>query len=113
MDTAQQWSSVASASARTNDPPQPRAWTSKGSYVGGCSGSGCYKLVINTNAAFVGGSYSIECMNNGAVFANNAGYKVNIPSGGAVELNCWNGYAGNKTVRIIGGNPGVTEAVYW
>lgn len=113
MDTEGQWSSEASASARTNDPPVPRAWTSKGSFVSGCSGSGCYKLVINTNDAFQGGSYNIECMNNGAVFGTNAGYKVSIPSNGRVELNCYNGYAGNKSVRIIGGNPSVTEPVYW
>lgn len=113
MDTEGQWSNEASASARTNDPPVPRAWTSKGSFVSGCSGSGCYKLVINTNDAFQGGDYNIECMNNGAVFGTNAGYKVHIPSNGRVELNCYNGYAGNKSVRIIGGNPSVTEPVYW
>lgn len=116
MDTEGQWSQIASASARTSDPPQPRVWVTKGSEVGGCStnslGNRCHKYVINTEN-FNGGSYRIECHDVDGYFANNAGYPVNIPSNGSVELDCYNGYAGPHYVRIIGGNPEWSERATW
>ena len=117
MDTESQWSQVASASATTASPPQPRVWVTRGSAVAGCStnslGNGCHKYMVNTQN-FAGGSYRIECYDkDGYFFANNAGYPVNIPSNGSIELNCYSGYAGDHYVRIIGGNPEYSERATW
>lgn len=112
MDTEGQWSQEASASARTSDPPQPRAWTSKGGYVSGCKGNGCYYYVINTQN-FAAGSYKIECVGPDGVFGTNAGFPVDIPANGSIQLQCFNGYPGNHYVNIIGGNPSSTEPAYW
>ncbi|WP_194409742.1 Ig-like domain-containing protein [Microbacterium cremeum] len=115
-DSVGQVSRVVSDAATTAPRPQPRVWVTKGSFVPGCStnslGNGCHKYVVNT-ANFNGGSYRIECHDVGGYFANNAGYPVNIPSNGSIELDCYNGYAGPHYVRIIGGNPEWSERATW
>ncbi|WP_232304655.1 Ig-like domain-containing protein [Microbacterium sp. XT11] len=106
-DSAGQWSNVVSASARTDSKPQPDAWVTGGSYVSGCTNVGggtCRKFVLNTSN-FAGGSYNIECTVDGRVFGNNAGFPVDIPSNGSVQLDCYNGFGTSKGVNIIGGNP--------
>ncbi|WP_240658729.1 Ig-like domain-containing protein [Microbacterium sp. CPCC 204701] len=115
-DSANQVSRVVSDAATSEPRPQPRAWTTKGSFVPGCStnslGNGCHKYVLNTQN-FAGGSYRIECYDVDGYFANNAGFAVNIPSNGSIELNCYNGFAGDHYVRIIGGNPEWSERATW
>src|SRR5690606_4518158 len=50
QDAAGQWSSVVSAAATTVDPPQPRAWVTRGSSAVGqpnCSSGTCAYFVVN------------------------------------------------------------------
>ncbi len=106
-DSADQWSNVVSASARTDSKPQPDAWVTAGSEVKGCTnvnGGTCRKFVLNTSN-FAGGSYNIECTSDGSVFGNNAGFPIKIPSNGSVQIDCYNGFGTTKGVNIIGGTP--------
>ena len=114
-DAQNQWSQVVSASARTNDPPQPSAWVTRGAQKQGCTGPGgnaCYVAVLNTQN-FAAGSYRIECTVDGRVFGDNDGFPVQIPANGSVQLQCWSGQLGQKGVNIIGGNPSSAQTGYF
>lgn len=102
-------------SATTSSPPQPQVWARKGNDPNnGCTGpNGCHYIDLETNAQWKAGDYYISCQNDGREFSNNAGYKFHIPSGRRVQLPCWIGYTGTKRVVITGGNPGVSQTVYW
>ncbi|MGF2949122.1 Ig-like domain-containing protein [Microbacterium alcoholitolerans] len=101
----------ATRSATTDPKPvdtTPKAWLEPGPVVSGCSavgGGACHRMKIVTNQYFKAGDYKIECYAGGDYTGNNAGYPVHIPSGGAAQLQCYNGFSSDKRVKIIGGNP--------
>ncbi len=93
-DAAGQVSNVASASARTSDPPQPVARMVKGSSSGSfpnCNNSSCayFKLQVEN---FPAGNYYLACSHtNDERFSGNVYY---VPANGEVQLNCYMGYPG-------------------
>ncbi|MEZ3161444.1 Ig-like domain-containing protein [Microbacterium sp. BWT-B31] len=96
IDTEGQTSAVASASARTNDPPQPTARTTKGGSAQGQSGCGsqyCAYLAV-TVQDFPEGSYSVRC--NDSADGPNNWRTVSLPRNGTVELTCYFGYPGQQ-----------------
>ena len=105
-------SDVSPTRSATTDPKPidttPKAWLEPGPVVSGCTavgGGSCHRVKIVTNQYFKAGSYNIECYAGGDYTGNNAGYPVTIPSGGSVQLKCYNGFSKDKRVKIIGGNP--------
>ena len=98
--------------ATTSSPPV-KATLGPGAAVSGCSavgGGDCHKFKVTTTNDFKAGSYKIECYAGGTMFGNNAGYAVKIPSGGSVTIDCYNGFSRDKTLKIIGGDPGSISA---
>ncbi|MDQ4215245.1 Ig-like domain-containing protein [Microbacterium sp. ASV81] len=111
----QQSSQIATASATTDAPPQPKAWTTRGSSaqgMPGCATSGCSYYVINVSN-YAAGSYQIQCVGPDGGYTDNAGYPVRIPANGSVQLQCYNGYPGQHFVRIVGGNPSDSTPATW
>ncbi|HEX5858836.1 MAG TPA: Ig-like domain-containing protein [Microbacterium sp.] len=94
--------STNSASARTVDRPQARAWTSAGPNSGNCSPVVCYFLRLNVEN-FPAGSYTVHCLEDGQRFAG--GGTRNIPANGSVDLGCWHGGYNSRyalSVEIVG-----------
>ncbi|GAA1978490.1 Ig-like domain-containing protein [Microbacterium pumilum] len=113
QDAAGQWSGVVSASARTVDPPQPRAWVTPGSSAVGqdnCSTSSCAYFVLNTQD-FPAGTYRVYCASGpDGEFAGGA--QRSIPANGSVQLGCYYGKPGTQVwVRIAGW--GESEHTTW
>lgn len=110
-DAANQ-TSTASDSARTSDPPQPRAWVTKGSSVnnGECSSASCAYFVLNTSD-FPAGNYRVYCNSNTqGEFAG--GRSWNIPANGSIQLGCFYGHPNTEVwVRIEGW--GTSERFTW
>lgn len=102
VDAEGQVSAAASASARTQDPPAPNAWVSKGeSAVGqpGCSDPSCAFLVLNTRD-FPAGRYDVACWST----ADGPGVyhtqrSVDVPANGSVQTHCYFGYT-QHSVRL-------------
>jgi hypothetical protein len=90
----------ASASARTSDPPPPRAWLSKGAVYPGCV-NGCHYFVVNTEN-FPAGNYQINCYRNGVKF-NTYASRYDVPTTGRVQLQCWLGQDGHDAWARIEG----------
>lgn len=103
VDAANQTTPTASASARTNDPPKPRAWTSQGPDSGRCGTTDtCYLLRLNTSN-FPAGNYTLYCLENGVRFGG--GYPFDVPENGYVDTGCWHGGFHNQyslSVEIVG-----------
>lgn len=104
QDAAGQWSGIDSAAATTVDPPQPRAWVTRGASAQGepnCSHSSCAYFVVNTQD-FNAGSYRYECWGNGNKFNNWEG-PVNVPANGRVQLQCYFGQPGANVWVVLNG----------
>ncbi|WP_214467963.1 Ig-like domain-containing protein [Microbacterium flavescens] len=107
QDAAGQWSAVVSDAATTVDPPQPRAWVTKGGSAQGqdnCSTSQCAYFVINTQD-FPAGNYAVYCNATGPYggtpFAG--GSSRSIPANGSVQIGCYFGDNGEQVWVTIGG----------
>lgn len=101
-----------SAQARTSDPPQPRAWASRGSAVnnGNCNTASCAQVRLNVEN-FPAGNYRIWCSADGDARWG-GGYTINIPANGSVEPGCYYGWPGARVyVEIVGW--GDSERVTW
>ncbi len=96
--------STASAAARTSDPPQPRAWVTKGSSVNNsdCSSASCAYFVLNTSD-FPAGSYNVVCVSNTRGEFAGGGRTWNVPRNGSIQLGCFYGHPNTEVwVRIDG-----------
>ncbi len=114
QDAAGQWSAVVSDSARTVDPPQPRAWTSKGSSaqgMSGCSSASCAYMVLNVEN-WVAGTYTLNCNDTEGRWGNRT---YNVPANGSVQLSCYTGYTGYTSwVSYSGpGGSGNAQSMVW
>jgi len=113
QDAEGQWSGVVSDSARTVDPPQPRAWTSRGSSAAGmpgCESASCSYFVFNVEN-WVPGTYTLSCNDSEGRWSSNS-YQVGAND--SVRLSCYSGYAGSKWVSYSGpGGSGNAEATTW
>ncbi|MCR2784691.1 MULTISPECIES: Ig-like domain-containing protein [unclassified Microbacterium] len=113
VDTEGQVSGVASASARTSDPPPPPSARSvKGSPrpEQGCVHM-CYNLAVTTSANFPAGSYRYQCIAGGRQWNDYEG-PVHIGAGTTTEFQCWRGDPGAVTyVNIVGW--GAAESFVW
>jgi hypothetical protein len=105
QDSTGAWSPVASASARTNDPPEPRAFVTRGSSAQGqpnCSTASCAYFVVNTRD-FPAGTYNIICHSDRGQI--NSGSSWRLTANGSQQLGCYFGYPGvNVWVEIAGKN---------
>ena len=97
-DAAGQWSSEASASARTSDPPAEVLRTEKGTSGSWptCGSSSCAKVRLTVENFRSPGNYSLQC-DDGNKWGG--GTKQYVPANGSVDLNCYYGYPGN-TIRV-------------
>ncbi|MCC2032985.1 Ig-like domain-containing protein [Microbacterium allomyrinae] len=114
-DAAGQVSAIVSASARTVDPPQPRAWTSRGSSAqgqDGCSSAACAYMVFNVEN-WTAGTYTLRCNDTSGAWATSRTY--NVPANGSVQLSCYTGYTGYTSwVSYSGpGGSGNAESIVW
>ena len=114
-DAAGQVSQTVSASARTVDPPQPKATTVKGSSAVGqdnCSHSSCAYIAVDFEN-FRAGTYTVRCMDTipGPIGSWRSVY---LPENGRVQMSCYVGYPGSQAwVEIQGGNPGESSRLTW
>ncbi|MGM7667906.1 Ig-like domain-containing protein [Microbacterium sp. A93] len=97
-DSEGQLSSEAAASARTNDPPPPRAWVTSGDAVEEPGCPTCARFVINTKD-FVAGNYEVGCYSDHPSFAADGGYFTggknwDIPANDSVQISCFLGSRG-------------------
>ncbi|MFS2243127.1 Ig-like domain-containing protein [Microbacterium sp. OR16] len=105
-----------SATSGPKPDTTPKAWLSAGSVVPGCSavgGGSCHYYKVTTNQYFKAGSYNIECRVGGKMLGNNAGYPLDIPSGGSKQLQCYSGYSNDKQLVIKGGDPGNAYGTFY
>jgi hypothetical protein len=107
QDAAGQWSAVVSAAATTVDPPEPRAWVTKGASAQGqpgCSSSQCAYFVVNTQD-FPAGNYSVGCNATGPYGGTPfvQGASRNIGANDRVQLGCYFGDDGAEVWVTIGG----------
>ena len=113
QDAANQWSAIVSDSARTVDPPQPRAWTSRGSSaqgLPGCDSAACSYFVFNVEN-WVPGTYTLSCNDTTGRWSTN---QYQVGANDSVRLSCYSGYAGSKWVSYSGpGGSGNAEATTW
>ena len=116
QDSAGQWTPVATAAARTSDPPQPTATTVKGTPGrwpagwggdGACTHSSCaYMAITVTN--FPAGNYVLRCNDNNQF----GGRSIYVPANGTVNLSCFYGVPGNRVFVTIEGW-GNAEPMTW
>jgi hypothetical protein len=116
--------SWASASGKTDPPPNPRAWVTRGAGTGvrsGCSSGNCNWFVVNTqdfpagshrvecwsgsNPAYSGGWHNIIQGSDGKIWTTpgGPGFNVNLPANGEVRLDCFYGYPGTQVAVVIDG----------
>ncbi|MFK4835443.1 Ig-like domain-containing protein [Microbacterium sp. ZW T2_14] len=113
QDAAGQWSGVVADSARTVDPPQPRAWTSRGSSaqgMDGCDSAACSYFVFNVEN-WTPGTYTLSCNDGEGRWSSN---QYQVGANDSVRLSCYSGYPGSKWVSYSGpGGSGDAEATTW
>ncbi|MFB7891667.1 Ig-like domain-containing protein [Microbacterium sp. NPDC056044] len=114
VDVEGQVSAIASDSATTVAPPQPRAWTSKGSSAqgqDGCTSAGCAYMVLNVEN-WVAGTYTLKCNDTRGQWGNRT---YNVPQNGSVQLSCYTGYTGYTSwVSYSGpGGSGNAQSMVW
>lgn len=103
QDSTGAWSPTASAQARTDDPPAPRAFVTPGASAQGqpgCSTASCAYFVVNTRD-FTPGTYNIQCHSDRGPI--NSGSSWRLDANGSQQLGCYFGYPGvNVWVEING-----------
>ncbi|KRA25038.1 hypothetical protein ASD65_11835 [Microbacterium sp. Root61] len=110
-DTEGQVSAVASASARTADPPQPTYTLSKGTTSGSmpnCSSSSCAFMQLNVTN-FPAGNYFVACSDDHE--PRFSGKTYYIPANGSVTMSCYYGWTGRQPwleIDGIGSTPRMT-----
>ena len=104
QDSAGQWSAVASASATTSNPPNPRAWVTRGTDAQGqpgCSSSYCAFFRVTTKD-FDAGQHNVTCQSARGTLGS--AHKVSLPANGATDLDwCYFGYPGENVWVTIDG----------
>ncbi|WP_309102977.1 Ig-like domain-containing protein [Microbacterium sp.] len=112
QDSAGQWTPIASASDRTNQPPAAEVWVTQGDAAGSCV-NGCRRFVVNWKNLNIG-SAQVTChsTNSGQIASANT---VNFDGSGSQQLGCWAGRDGQDVwVDIQGWGDGVdTEKRFW
>ncbi|WP_026059922.1 Ig-like domain-containing protein [Microbacterium yannicii] len=116
QDAEGHWSGIASDSARTSDPPQPRAWVSRGQSAQGqdnCSSAACAFFVVNTQD-FPAGDYRVHCNATGPFGGTPfAGGSVrSLKANGQTQIGCYFGDAGAEVWVTIDGW-GTSERRTW
>ncbi|GAA1535963.1 hypothetical protein HD600_001571 [Microbacterium ginsengiterrae] len=108
------WSSSASASATTNDPPQPRVWVTQGDAAGNGCVNGCRKFVVHWENLDIG-SKKVSCWNDTGLIGTAFVHTVNFNGSGSTQLSCWKGRDGvNVWVDIQNWGGSVdTEKNFW
>ncbi|MFD1340681.1 Ig-like domain-containing protein [Microbacterium lemovicicum] len=113
QDSTGAWTPVASASARTNDPPPAKVWVTQGDAAGSCV-NGCRQYVVNFENLNIGNA-TVWCYssNDGRIEA--LSYTVNFNGNGSKQLGCYVGRDGQDVwvdIRGWGGDVD-TEKRFW
>ncbi|SEC23115.1 Fibronectin type III domain-containing protein [Microbacterium hydrocarbonoxydans] len=98
QDSAGQWTPVASASARTSDPPAEVLKTGKGasgSWPGECDTPTCAYVTLKVENFRSPGTYTLRC-DDGGRFGNS---RRAVPENGTVQLGCFYGNPG-RSIRV-------------
>ncbi|WP_439591901.1 Ig-like domain-containing protein [Microbacterium sp.] len=113
QDSLGNWSPVASASARTNDPPAPQVWVTQGDAAGSCV-NGCRRYVVHWENLNIG-NRTVECYSSNDGQIGNFQYTINFNGSGSQQLGCFVGRDGQDVwVDILGWGDGVdTEKRFW
>ncbi|MCR2763865.1 Ig-like domain-containing protein [Microbacterium sp. zg.B48] len=113
QDSTGAWSPVASASARTDDQPQPRVWVTQGDAADSCV-NGCRQMVVNWENLNIGNA-TVTCHSSNSGQIEDLTYTVNFNGSGSKQLGCWVGRDGQDVwVDILGWGSGVdTEKRFW
>lgn len=116
QDAAGQWSAVVSDAATTVNPPQPRAWVTRGASAQGqdnCSSTACAYFVVNTRD-FPAGTYRVYCNATGPYggtpFAG--GSQRSLGANDSTQIGCYFGDAGEQVWVTIEGW-GTGERTTW
>jgi hypothetical protein len=113
QDSTGTWSPVASASARTNDPPPPQVFVTQGDAAGSCV-NGCRRYVVNWNNLNIGNA-TVRCYSGNDGWVANTEYTINFDGSGSQQVSCYVGRDGQDVwVDILGWGDGVdTEKRFW
>ena len=103
-------------SAKTDAPPAPRVWVTKGSNGASCVNGPCKRFVVNWENLNIG-SAQVWCNSsspNGYHIAGHT-YTVNFDGRGSTELSCYQGQDNvNVWIDIVGWGDSVdTETQFW
>ncbi|MET0448168.1 MAG: Ig-like domain-containing protein, partial [Aeromicrobium sp.] len=115
QDSAGQWSGAVSASARTNDPPQPTATTGKGARTNSstCTSVYCQKLTL-TVRDFPAGNYAMACNHSNPGGNRFATYRsIAVPANGTIELSCYFGGAPGTQAWVTIDGWGDAQRMTW
>ncbi|MET0449037.1 MAG: Ig-like domain-containing protein [Aeromicrobium sp.] len=106
-------SPVASASARTNDPPAPRVWVTQGDAAGSCV-NGCRKFVVHWENLDIG-THDVRCYSSNSGLIGSWNNPTNFNGNGSSQLDCFAGRDGQDVwVDILGWGGSVdTEKRFW
>lgn len=105
VDTEGQVSATASASARSQDPPQPTASVSRGEVYNptGCTAGTCRRVMLNVSN-FPAGTYQVKCWasdgGDGVYWTQNG---LTVPANGTVGTACAYGIPGQDVwLEVVG-----------
>jgi hypothetical protein len=113
QDSLGTWSPVASAQARTNDPPPPQVFVTQGDAAGSCV-NGCRRFVVNWDNINIGNA-RVRCYSSNSGWVADTEYTVNFDGSGSQQLSCYVGRDGQDVwVDIVGWGGSVdTEKRFW
>lgn len=113
QDSTGTWSPIASASARTNDPPPPQVFVTQGDAAGSCV-NGCRRYVVNWNNINIGNA-TVRCYSGNDGWVANTEYTINFDGSGSQQVSCYVGRDGQDVwVDILGWGDAVdTEKRFW
>lgn len=113
QDSTGAWSPVASASATTDNRPQPKVWVSQGDAAGTCT-NGCRKFVVNWENLSIG-THMVRCYSSNSGWIAESTGSINFNGNGSQQLTCYVGRDGQDVwVDIEGWGGSVdTEKRFW